>query len=70
MNTLAGPWYHQNILPFSDETNYQGLIDVNLAVNVKSAADIPSLRAALKRYDLDIKEEMREIEMFVITELK
>lgn len=70
MNTLAGPWYHQNILPFLDETNYQGLIDVNLDVNVKSTADIPSLRAALKRYDLDIREEMREIEMFVITELK
>lgn len=70
ISTLGGPWYHKSILPFLNETGYKDLIDVNLGINVKSIKDLPALREALKRYDLDIKEETREVEMFVITELK
>ena len=70
ISTLGGPFLHQNILPFLDETGYKDLIDINLDINIKSIKDLPALREALKRYDLDIKEEQREIEMFVITELK
>lgn len=70
ISTIGGPWYKKNLLPFVNETGYKGLIDVSLGLNVKSLADLPALKEALKRYDLDIREEQREIEMFVITELK
>lgn len=70
ISTLAGPFFHHDILPFLDETGYKKLVNINLSINVKSITDLPALREALKRYDLDIKEETREIEMFVITELK
>ncbi|WP_233603058.1 hypothetical protein [Pedobacter sp. KBW06] len=70
IGTIGGPWYRKDILPFINETGYKGLIDVDLGINVASLAGLPALKEALKRYDLDIKEEPREIEVFVITELK
>lgn len=70
MGVLGGPWYRNDLSPFRDETGYKGLIDIHLGIKVKSLEDLPVLKKALNQYDLDIKEEMREIEMFVITELK
>jgi len=49
-----------------DETGYIGLVDLNLDVN--SSRSLTSLTNALRAHDLDLKEEMREIEMFVIHE--
>jgi hypothetical protein len=68
MSAILSPLY--KILPSLDETGYTGKIDVTLGVNVQSKADLPAFRKALQRYDLDLKEEMRELEMFVITEIK
>ncbi|WP_158797413.1 hypothetical protein [Pedobacter sp. L105] len=50
-----------------DETGYTLPVDLDLKTN--SSIDLNSLRKELKRYDLDIKEEMREMKMFVIKEV-
>lgn len=70
MGRIGDPLYVNSILPFVNETGYEGLIDVALNVHVKTKADIPALRKALQRYDLDIIEADRMIELFVITEIK
>lgn len=67
ITAIASPW--RDILPFFDETGYKGLIDVDLNVKINALTDLPAVRRALQRYDLDLKEEMREIEVFVIKEV-
>lgn len=52
--------------PAFDETNYKNPVDLNL--NFKSWTDISALRKVLQTYGLDLKEEFREIDMFVLTE--
>lgn len=50
-----------------DETGYKDPVDLDL--NISAWTDLPTLRMELQRYDLDLKEEMREVEVFVITEI-
>lgn len=69
MAALGGNWYEHGTLPFKDETGYREPVDIGLNVAVKSMDDLPAFRQALKKYDLDLREEMREMDMFVITEL-
>lgn len=57
-----------NPAPFVDETNYTGKIDMDLGP--VDYADVNAVRAALKRYDLDLKEEIREVKMMVIKEVR
>lgn len=52
--------------PVFDETGYKGNVDMDFILN--SWQDIPSVRKALKKYGLDLKEEERELEVFVLTE--
>jgi hypothetical protein len=52
--------------PVFDETDYKGHVDLDL--NLASWADIEGLRRALQPYGLDLKEEEKEVQMFVITE--
>jgi hypothetical protein len=56
--------------PFLDETSYKDPIDIDLKLNLNTTHDLALLRKALKKYDLDLKEEMREKQVFVITENK
>jgi len=58
---------NQAPFPVIDESGYAGTVDMNL--NIVSWNDIVQLRKAFQRYDLDILEEKREIEMFVIKEI-
>lgn len=51
-----------------DETQYKNLVDLEL--KVKSWTDIKEVRIALQRYGLDLREVIREIKVFVITENK
>ncbi len=51
-----------------DETQYKGMVD--LAIPVNSFTDIKQLRLALQPYGLDLKEAVRELKVFVITENK
>ncbi|MCX2450322.1 hypothetical protein OQX61_03470 [Pedobacter sp. PLR] len=53
-------------LPVVDETGYKGIIDLDLVIS--SWTDINSIKKALQAYDLDLKEEEREIKMFLIEE--
>lgn len=55
-------------VPFLDETGYKGMVDLDLGVDLTKVEDFDQLRKVLKKYDLDLKEEMREKQMFVITE--
>jgi hypothetical protein len=48
--------------PIVDETNYRGEIELG------SWDDIPSLRQALQARGFDIKEGIRELDMFVLSE--
>jgi hypothetical protein len=66
INRIGHALYEAGMPPFVDETGYKDAVDLNL--NIKSWTDLPTLRLELQRYDLDLKEEMREVEMFVITE--
>lgn len=52
--------------PVFDGTNYSENVDLDL--NISSWTDIPALRSALHHYDLDLKEEQRDIDIFVFTE--
>lgn len=50
-----------------DETNYTDAVDMDL--KVKDWSDIPALRKALAAYDLDLKEEVRERNIWVLKEV-
>ena len=52
--------------PVFDETGYTGNIDMEFKLG--SWQDIPAVREALQSYGLDLKEEERELEVFVLTE--
>lgn len=52
-------------MPVFDETGYTGNIDIEFTTEY---TDLKSLREALKKFDLDLQEEERELEMFVLTE--
>jgi hypothetical protein len=51
--------------PVLDETSYTDPVDMELKFD--SWTDIPALRNALKSYGLDLKEEERILEIFVLT---
>lgn len=53
---------------FVDETGFKGMVDLTLKVN--NWKDLKEINKNLKRYDLILKEEMREFNMFVIREVK
>ena len=52
--------------PVVDETGYTDPVDMQL--DIKDWTDLQTVRKALQRYDLDLKQEKREVEMFIITE--
>lgn len=66
LSYLSIPMDSVGLPPFVDETGYKEMIDLNLKLS--DWKDISKLRKELRRYDLDIKEEKRELMMFVITE--
>lgn len=51
-----------------DETQYKGKVDLELPIH--SWTDIEQVRIALHRYGLDLREAVRELKVFVITENK
>lgn len=61
LNSLTG------FPPFVDETGYTEPVDLDIE---GSLGDVSALRKALQKYDLDLKEESRTLEMFVIREVK
>jgi len=64
INRLEDPLSRAGLPPMIDETGYTGPVDLDL--KLKSWSDMVALRKELHRYDLDLVEGMREIEMFVI----
>lgn len=52
--------------PVFDDSGYENPVDLDLEIS--SFTDIQSVRKALQRYDLDLKEEGRELDMFVLRE--
>lgn len=52
--------------PIFDGTNYLGNVDLEL--NFNSWTDIDAIRKALQPYGLDLREESRQMDMFVLTE--
>ena len=54
--------------PFIDQTGYGGLVDIDF--EVKDPKDLADINRQLRRYDLSVKEELRELNMFVIKEKK
>ncbi|EHQ25090.1 TlpA family protein disulfide reductase [Mucilaginibacter paludis] len=51
-------------MPVIDETNYHQMIDIQLS----GSLDLDSLRADLKRYDLDLVKERRSLNMFILSD--
>ena len=75
MNNIDGLGSHiQSILyeadfpPMVDETRYTGLVDLDL--KLEKGMSLDQIRKALQHYDLELKQEKREYEMFVIREIK
>lgn len=60
--------YKAGLPPLIDETGYKDPVDLEL--NTTTWSSIEAMRKDLQRYDLDLKKEKRQMEMFVITELK
>lgn len=54
--------------PVFDETGYKDLVDMDFKLD--SWQDISEVRKALQNYGLDLKEEERELEVFVLTEIR
>lgn len=52
--------------PVFDETDYKGVVDIDL--NIHSWTAVSDLKKELQLYDLDLKEEIRNIDVFVLTE--
>lgn len=70
--SLSGFVNHLNLFPLQhslyplvDGTGYLGKVDLEIAANL---SDVSSLNEALKKYDLNIIEDEREIEMLVISD--
>lgn len=57
-------------VPFLDETGYKEPVNIDLGINLNTINNLTAFRKALEKYDLDLKEEIREKQMFVITENK
>lgn len=53
--------------PFIDETGYAGLIDLDLKFN--DPKDLTVVNRQLRRYDLVVKQEMRDLDMLVVREV-
>ncbi|MGY0036938.1 hypothetical protein [Pedobacter sp. NJ-S-72] len=68
LDRLGSILYDAGFAPMVDETGYAGPVDLDLRID--SLTDLITLRKSLQHYDLDLKEEKREVEMFVITEIK
>ncbi|MBB5620640.1 hypothetical protein HDE69_001689 [Pedobacter cryoconitis] len=64
IDRLNHPLAEAGLPPMVDETGYKDPIDMNLKID--SWTDLPALRTELHRYDLDLIDGMRELEMFVI----
>lgn len=64
IDRLNHPLAEAGLPPMVDETGYKNPIDLDLKIN--SWTDLPALRKELHRYDLDLIDGMRELEMFVI----
>jgi hypothetical protein len=65
---LSYPLMDAEMPPMVDETGYKDPVD--LVLNISDWKDLVAVRKALRQYDLDLKEEKRELEMFVITEIR
>ncbi len=52
-------------LPVIDETAYSGKVDLNLG----NISDLQTLKKALKRYNLELTEEERDLQMLVIRDI-
>ena len=53
--------------PFLNETGYDGLIDIKLIV--RDSLDLSDINSQLRKYDLVLKEESREINMITVKEV-
>ncbi len=49
-------------LPIVDDTGITGNVDLTMG----TISDVASIRKALSKYDLDLQEEEREIDMLII----
>lgn len=54
--------------PVFNETGYKNNVDMDFQLN--SWQDIPELRKVLQNFGLDLREEERELEVFVLTETR
>lgn len=64
IDRLEHPLAEAGLPPMVDETGYKDPVDLNLKID--SWTDLSVLRKELHRYDLDLIDGMRELEMFVI----
>lgn len=67
---IGAPLNEFGAVPFLDETGYKEPVNINLGINLTTVNNLNELRKALQKYDLDLKEEIREKMMFTITENK
>jgi hypothetical protein len=67
---IGAPLNESGPVPFLDETGYKEPVDLDLGISIDANTNISELRKVLRTYDLDLKEEMRKKQMFVIRENK
>jgi thiol-disulfide isomerase/thioredoxin len=64
---LLRGWLSSSIF-FFDETNYSGTIDININKKLISPFKLEEMRAILQRYNLDLVDGEREVDVLVIEE--
>lgn len=64
IDRLNHPLAEAGLPPMVDETGYKDPVDMDL--KIESWTDLSAIRKELHRYDLDLIDGMRELDMFVI----
>ncbi len=67
LKVIGSLLYRAQMPPFFDETGFKDKVDMDLGIS--DWTDLTSVRKALANYGLDLREELREVNMFIIQEI-
>ena len=68
LSELVAAINKEGLYPVIDETNYIGLVNIDLRITDWS--DLPAISKALKRYHLELIEEDRNLDVYIISDAK
>ena len=67
---LKGWIEHVTQIPFADDTGFTGNIDIAIKGDVYDSFDIKALQKELRKYDMDIIEKKRPMDVLILKKKK